>query len=101
MVRIATDVAATGAHQARAPPRAWPTGGEGRGGRPVPADGVRAGDGGAADLGARVGAVARHRGRLRPPRRHGLYSRFAEGRPGVIVVEATGIRDIPSGPLLR
>ena len=29
------------------------------------------------------------------------YSRFAEGRPGVIVVEATGIRDIPSGPLLR
>ncbi|MGB0740967.1 MAG: hypothetical protein ACPGXX_12920, partial [Planctomycetaceae bacterium] len=24
-----------------------------------------------------------------------------EGRPGVIVVEATGIRDIPSGPLLR
>jgi 2,4-dienoyl-CoA reductase-like NADH-dependent reductase (Old Yellow Enzyme family) len=29
------------------------------------------------------------------------YSRFAEGRPGVIVVEATGIRDVPSGPLLR
>src|SRR5215471_13334976 len=29
------------------------------------------------------------------------YRRFAEGRPGVIVVEATGIRDIPSGPLLR
>jgi 2,4-dienoyl-CoA reductase-like NADH-dependent reductase (Old Yellow Enzyme family) len=29
------------------------------------------------------------------------YSRFAQGRPGVIVVEATGIRDIPSGPLLR
>ncbi len=29
------------------------------------------------------------------------YARFAEGRPGVIVVEATGIRDIPSGPLLR
>jgi 2,4-dienoyl-CoA reductase-like NADH-dependent reductase (Old Yellow Enzyme family) len=29
------------------------------------------------------------------------YSRFAEGRPGVMVVEATGIRDIPSGPLLR
>jgi 2,4-dienoyl-CoA reductase-like NADH-dependent reductase (Old Yellow Enzyme family) len=29
------------------------------------------------------------------------YERFAEGRPGVIVVEATGIRDIPSGPLLR
>lgn len=29
------------------------------------------------------------------------YGRFAEGRPGVIVVEATGIRDIPSGPLLR
>lgn len=29
------------------------------------------------------------------------YRRFAEGHPGVIVVEATGIRDIPSGPLLR
>ena len=29
------------------------------------------------------------------------YRRFASGRPGVIVVEATGIRDIPSGPLLR
>jgi 2,4-dienoyl-CoA reductase-like NADH-dependent reductase (Old Yellow Enzyme family) len=29
------------------------------------------------------------------------YSRFAEGRPGVLVVEATGVRDIPSGPLLR
>ena len=29
------------------------------------------------------------------------YRRFAEGQPGAIVVEATGIRDIPSGPLLR
>ena len=29
------------------------------------------------------------------------YQRFAEGRPGVLVVEATGVRDIPSGPLLR
>lgn len=29
------------------------------------------------------------------------YRRFAQGRPGVIVVEATGIRDVPSGPLLR
>jgi len=29
------------------------------------------------------------------------YRRFAEGKPGVVVVEATGIRDIPSGPLLR
>lgn len=29
------------------------------------------------------------------------YARFAEGRPGAIVVEATGIRDIPSGPLMR
>jgi 2,4-dienoyl-CoA reductase-like NADH-dependent reductase (Old Yellow Enzyme family) len=29
------------------------------------------------------------------------YARFAAGRPGVIVVEATGIRDIRSGPLLR
>ena len=29
------------------------------------------------------------------------YGRFGEGRPGVLVVEATGVRDIPSGPLLR
>jgi len=29
------------------------------------------------------------------------YRRFASGRPGVLVVEATGVRDIPSGPLLR
>ncbi len=29
------------------------------------------------------------------------YRRFAKGRPGALVVEATGIRDVPSGPLLR
>tara|TARA_A100000164_G_scaffold219432_1_gene194732 strand:+ start:176 stop:1630 length:1455 start_codon:yes stop_codon:yes gene_type:complete len=29
------------------------------------------------------------------------YERFAQGQPGCIVVEATGIRDVPSGPLLR
>jgi len=29
------------------------------------------------------------------------YERMAVGRPGALVVEATGIRDIPSGPLLR
>ncbi|CAN5309089.1 hypothetical protein BH11MYX1_BH11MYX1_08860 [soil metagenome] len=29
------------------------------------------------------------------------YARFAQGKPGVIVVEATGIRDVASGPLLR
>ncbi len=29
------------------------------------------------------------------------YGRFARGRPGALVVEATGVRDIPSGPLLR
>ncbi len=29
------------------------------------------------------------------------YRRFAKGRPGAIVVEATGVRDVPSGPLLR
>ena len=29
------------------------------------------------------------------------YRRFAQGEPGVLVVEATGIRDIASGPLLR
>jgi 2,4-dienoyl-CoA reductase-like NADH-dependent reductase (Old Yellow Enzyme family) len=29
------------------------------------------------------------------------YTRFARGRPAAIVIEATGIREIPSGPLLR
>ncbi|MDM3871897.1 tRNA-dihydrouridine synthase [Porticoccus sp. W117] len=29
------------------------------------------------------------------------YERFARGKPGAIVIEATGIRDVPSGPLLR
>jgi 2,4-dienoyl-CoA reductase-like NADH-dependent reductase (Old Yellow Enzyme family) len=29
------------------------------------------------------------------------YERFARGTPGAIVLEATGIRDVPSGPLLR
>ena len=29
------------------------------------------------------------------------YGRFAAGRPAAMVVEATGIRDVPSGPLLR
>lgn len=29
------------------------------------------------------------------------YGRLADGEPGAIVVEATGIRDVPSGPLLR
>ncbi|MEQ8433742.1 MAG: NADH:flavin oxidoreductase [Oceanicaulis sp.] len=29
------------------------------------------------------------------------YERFARGRPGAIVAEATGVRDTPSGPLLR
>jgi 2,4-dienoyl-CoA reductase-like NADH-dependent reductase (Old Yellow Enzyme family) len=29
------------------------------------------------------------------------YRCFAAGRPGAIVIEATGIRDVPSGPLLR
>src|SRR5688500_13204201 len=28
------------------------------------------------------------------------YRRFAQGKPGALVVEATGVRDIPSGPLL-
>ena len=31
----------------------------------------------------------------------GWYERFARGQPGALVVEATGIRDNPSGPLLR
>ncbi len=29
------------------------------------------------------------------------YGRFARGKPAALVVEATGIRDVPSGPLLR
>jgi dimethylglycine catabolism A len=29
------------------------------------------------------------------------YERFAAGQPGAIVVEATGVRDVASGPLLR
>jgi len=29
------------------------------------------------------------------------YRCFARGQPGALVVEATGIRDVPSGPLLR
>ena len=29
------------------------------------------------------------------------YERFARGRPAALVIEATGIRDVPSGPLLR
>ena len=29
------------------------------------------------------------------------YERYARGFPGALVVEATGVRDIPSGPLLR
>src|SRR5687768_10512551 len=29
------------------------------------------------------------------------YERFAKGEPGGLVLEATGIRDVPSGPLLR
>jgi len=29
------------------------------------------------------------------------YRRFAEGQPGAIVVEATGVSDVASGPLLR
>jgi 2,4-dienoyl-CoA reductase-like NADH-dependent reductase (Old Yellow Enzyme family) len=29
------------------------------------------------------------------------YRRFARGKPGAIVVEATGVRDVKSGPLLR
>ncbi len=31
----------------------------------------------------------------------GWYERFARAAPGAIVVEATGVRDVPSGPLLR
>ena len=30
-----------------------------------------------------------------------IYLRYAQGGPGMIVLEATGIRDVASGPLLR
>jgi len=29
------------------------------------------------------------------------YEQFPQGEPGGLVIEATGIRDVPSGPLLR
>jgi 2,4-dienoyl-CoA reductase-like NADH-dependent reductase (Old Yellow Enzyme family) len=32
---------------------------------------------------------------------HDIYLRYAMGGPGMIVLEATGIRDVASGPLLR
>jgi 2,4-dienoyl-CoA reductase-like NADH-dependent reductase (Old Yellow Enzyme family) len=35
------------------------------------------------------------------PQNEDWYARFARGQPGVLVAEATGIRDVPSGPLLR
>lgn len=35
------------------------------------------------------------------PAVHDIYMRYARGRPGMIVLEATGIRDVASGPLLR
>jgi 2,4-dienoyl-CoA reductase-like NADH-dependent reductase (Old Yellow Enzyme family) len=35
------------------------------------------------------------------PDNRAWYARFAAGRPGVLVAEATGIRDIRSGPLMR
>jgi 2,4-dienoyl-CoA reductase-like NADH-dependent reductase (Old Yellow Enzyme family) len=35
------------------------------------------------------------------PAVHDIYMRYAQGRPGMIVLEATGIRDVASGPLLR
>jgi 2,4-dienoyl-CoA reductase-like NADH-dependent reductase (Old Yellow Enzyme family) len=35
------------------------------------------------------------------PAVHDIYMRYAQGRAGMIVLEATGIRDVASGPLLR
>ena len=35
------------------------------------------------------------------PAVHDIYLRYARGRAGMIVLEATGIRDVASGPLLR
>ena len=35
------------------------------------------------------------------PAVHDIYLRYALGGPGMIVLEATGIRDVASGPLLR
>jgi 2,4-dienoyl-CoA reductase-like NADH-dependent reductase (Old Yellow Enzyme family) len=35
------------------------------------------------------------------PEVHDIYLRYAMGGPGMIVLEATGIRDVASGPLLR
>jgi 2,4-dienoyl-CoA reductase-like NADH-dependent reductase (Old Yellow Enzyme family) len=35
------------------------------------------------------------------PAVHDIYVRYAQGGPGMIVLEATGVRDVQSGPLLR
>ena len=35
------------------------------------------------------------------PAVHDIYLRYAQGRAGMIVLEATGVRDVASGPLLR
>jgi 2,4-dienoyl-CoA reductase-like NADH-dependent reductase (Old Yellow Enzyme family) len=35
------------------------------------------------------------------PAVHDIYLRYARGRAGMIVLEATGVRDVASGPLLR
>jgi 2,4-dienoyl-CoA reductase-like NADH-dependent reductase (Old Yellow Enzyme family) len=35
------------------------------------------------------------------PAVHDIYLRYAQGGAGMIVLEATGIRDVQSGPLLR
>ena len=71
---------------------------------PVRALRTRARRGGPAqpDLAAGHGDVARHRGRLRH-RRPCARSTGAtrEGGAGMIVLEATGVRDVASGPLLR
>src|SRR6185436_3282691 len=82
MVRIATDVAAARAHQARATGGGVADQGAG-GGRPaVPADRDRAAGGALADVVAGDGAVARHRGRLRHPRRHRLVPAVRRGPAG-------------------
>ena len=55
----------------------------------------------AAHLGSRHGPWRATEDGFVTPNVLAWYERFARGRPGAIVVEATGIRDVASGPLLR
>jgi len=88
----------------RIPPTAWPTRAEAEASRLFSP--LRLGAGAGLELRTRTWIPAMVPWRateegLVTPAVLGWYGRFAAGRPGALVVEATGIRDVPSGPLLR